>query len=95
MKKYLKEKKEDSLSLEEAKRNNPEDIIVALHYPPCEKENNNIDFINIMNQYGVKLCVYGHLHAQSQKRAVTGICEGIELRLVSCDYLEFMPERLK
>lgn len=92
---FEREKRRLILSLEEAKRYNPKDIIVALHYPPCEKENDNIDFLDIMNQYGVKLCVYGHLHAHSQKRAITGVCEGVELRLVSCDYLEFMPEKLK
>ena len=92
---FEREKRRLILSLEEAKRHNPEEIIVAMHYPPCEIDNDNNDFIDIMNQYNVRLCVYGHLHAQSQKKAIIGNYKGIDLNLVSCDYLEFMPKKLK
>lgn len=91
---FEREKLRLILSLEYAKKNSPNEIIVALHYPPVERENPNEDFLNIMKQYGVKRCIYGHLHAQAHKKAVEGIVSGIELKLVSCDYLDFVPQKI-
>ena len=92
---FEREKRRLVLSLEDAKKYNPDEIIVAMHYPPVEAENPNRDFIDIMKEYGVKKCVYGHLHAQSHKRAVTGDFDGIELILVAGDYINFEPIMLK
>ena len=91
---FEREKLRLVLSLECAKKSGAENIIAALHYPPVEKDNSNQDFLDIMKQYGVKLCIYGHLHAQSQKNAVQGEVSGVELKLVSCDYLNFVPCKL-
>lgn len=91
---FEREKLRLILSLEEAKKRNPKEIIAAMHYPPVEKENPNRDFINIMKEFNVKKCIYGHLHAQSQKNAVVGEVDGVDLKLVSCDYLDFMPCKL-
>ena len=48
-----------------------------------------------MQKYGVKQCIYGHLHSDSLRYAVTGMQEGIYFRLVSGDYIDFMPVLLK
>ena len=63
-------------------------IIVCMHYPPITK-NGEMNFINIMKKFNVKKCLYGHLHSQSIKDAVEGEVEGIELKLVSSDGLDF------
>ncbi len=45
--------------------------MVCMHYPPTNKvlkENSKI--IKIMQKYGVKKCIYGHLHAEAHKDAV-------------------------
>jgi len=47
--------------------------------------------VEIMRKYNVKICIYGHLHGNSFKSAVTGLIEGIEFKLVSADYLNFEP----
>lgn len=88
---FDREKRRLILSLEDAKQKSDGEIIVAMHYPPVEKENMNIDFIDIMKQYDVKICIYGHLHAQSIKNAITGDFCGVDLRLVSCDSIDFSP----
>ena len=92
---FDREKKRLILSLEDAKKKSSNEIIAALHYPPVEKDSQNKDFIDILNEYGVKICFYGHIHAQSIKNAVTGDFGGIELRLVSCDSVGFTPVLLK
>lgn len=79
------------LSLEEASRLKKDRIIVGMHYPPTDKDKPNGAFLEIMKQYNVKCCVYGHLHSYSHNRAVEGINNGINLRLVSSDYINFTP----
>lgn len=91
---FLREKQRLILSLEDARRLNPDEIIVAMHYPPVEKDGINYDFIDIMKEYGVKKCIYGHLHAAAQKFARQGNIKGVDLALVSCDYLSFIPKLL-
>ncbi|MEG2669005.1 MAG: serine/threonine protein phosphatase, partial [Oscillospiraceae bacterium] len=88
---FEREKVRLVLSLEDAKKKNPKEIIVAMHYPPVERNNNNEDFLDIMREYGVKRCFYGHLHAAAHKYAKMGNISGINLSLVSCDYLNFEP----
>ncbi len=89
---FMREKQRMILSLEEANRKKAKEIIVAMHYPPVEKNGTNHDFIEIMKEYGVKKCIYGHLHAAAQSFACQGDVEGVELSLVSCDYLNFIPK---
>jgi predicted phosphohydrolase len=66
-------------------------IIAALHYPPYNSKGEFSDFIDIMKKYGVKLCIYGHLHGEACRGAVEGSHEGIVFRLVSADHLAFAP----
>jgi len=95
MKIFDREKQRLILSLEAAMRHKPDEIIVAMHYPPVDLEMVNLDFIDIMKQYNVKTCIYGHLHSYSHNTAVTGNFEGIDLKLVSGDYINFDPVLLK
>jgi len=82
------------LSLEDGikKYGEEKEIIVCMHYPPIiNKEINEGErkLLNILKKYNVKKCIYGHLHGESQKYAITGEIEGIEFILASADYLEF------
>ena len=53
------------------------EIIVCMHYPPTNKELlENSDFIKLMQKYGVKKCIYGHLHGE----ALVDVVEGKYLR---------------
>ena len=81
------------LSLEDAKSRNPKDIIVAMHYPPLTEEND--DFFKIIKEYNVSHCVYGHLHGPSHSTAIEGQVDGINVKLVSCDYINFDPLFIK
>ncbi len=83
------------LSIEDGikKYGEEKEIIVFMHYPPitlsCLNQKINMDFIDIMQKYNISRCYYGHLHGQSHKDAVEGNINGIELKLISADYLNF------
>lgn len=80
------------IALEAAHRAEPDrSIITMLHYPPITKKVLDSGFFQVMKEYGVTLCIYGHLHGQAAHEAVEGNVEGIELRLVACDALQFRP----
>jgi len=49
----------------------------------------------LIKKYTVKECVFGHLHAASQKKAAEGMFGGVKYSLVSCDYRQFMPVKLR
>ena len=69
------------------------EIIVFLHYPPITQaylfKNEPAPFIEVLKEYEIKKCYYGHLHGPSIKDAVNGNIEEIELKLVSADGVDF------
>ena len=82
------------------------EIICLMHYPPIVKEEDNVDkkidtklkisnYVQIMKEYNVKTCLYGHLHGESHNEAFEGIIEDIKFKLVSCDYLNFNLYKVK
>ena len=83
------------LSIEDGikKYGKEKEIIVFMHYPPitesCLYQKINMDFIDTMEKYKVSRCYYGHLHGKSHNDAVEGNVNGIELKLISADYLDF------
>lgn len=74
-------------AIEAAKKTGAEKIIVMLHYPPGA----NSAFAKVMQDAKVDYCLFGHLHGNSYQNAVQGNVRGVEYRLVSSDYLKFMP----
>ena len=91
---YAREVARLRLSLDAAQRLSPKQIIVFLHYPPVTPETRENRFTAVLEEYGVKACVFGHIHAAGHKSAVTGNIRGVEYLLVSCDYLGFCPVKL-
>lgn len=75
------------------------EIIVFMHYPPITNinvlKNETTDFMKIMMDYNIKRCFYGHLHGNSIKDAVEQNINGIELKLVSSDGLDFKLFQIK
>ncbi|MBR5154988.1 MAG: metallophosphoesterase [Clostridia bacterium] len=86
-----REKKRLVLALEEAVKLKKDRIIVGLHYPPIDFASSKRDFFEILKEYNVETCVYGHLHSYAHKNAVLGEVEGVKMQLVSGDFVEFRP----
>lgn len=70
-------------------------IIICIHYPPFNTtKNKELNYIEIMKKYNVEKCIYGHLHGNSHKDAIQGNVDGIDFKLVSCDYTNFGLEKI-
>lgn len=72
-----------------AKYGENKEIIAFMHYPPVTKNHMNTDYIKLMKKYNIEKCFYGHLHGNSIKDAIEGVIDGIQLKLVSADGLDF------
>ena len=47
--------------------------------------------LNTLLEHGVRRCFYGHLHGPAIRAAFLGQWHGVEMALVSCDFLAFDP----
>lgn len=81
------------MALEKAKQLG-KPIVAMIHYPPCAGTGERTAFTEMMAEYGVSLCVYGHLHGAAHRFAYEGSLDGVQYRLVSADYLKFHPLQL-
>ncbi len=70
--------------------------LVFLHYPPvfAGSTGGAAPLLEVMAEYGVTRCWYGHLHGKSVHTAVQGVRDGIDYRLISADALGFCPCKL-
>ena len=65
--------------------------LVFLHYPPRYKGYECPEILELLSQYDVSQCFYGHLHGASHALAMEGLWDSISYRLVSADRLDFTP----
>jgi predicted phosphohydrolase len=79
------------LSLDSVKDKSKE-TIVFLHYPPIYADNVCEEIIDILKEYNINKCYYGHIHGSKMiKAAFNGKYEGIKFKLISCDAVKFTP----
>ena len=71
-----------------------EEKIVFLHYPPIYPNANAQQVIDVLKEYNVKKCYYGHLHGAAIRFAVQGKVDEIEYKLISADGLSFCPYKI-
>lgn len=89
---YRREALRLEMSLKEAVRlADGRPVFAMMHYPPLLPETlrEGTAFTRLLSEYGVKRCVYGHLHGQSVQRGFCGEYHGVRYDLVSCDALGF------
>ncbi len=75
----------------EAGINTGKEPIVFLHYPPIQADGRCNEIMDVLLEYGIKECYFGHIHGKGAQKAVQGEYEGIIFRLVSSDFLNFTP----
>ena len=84
------------MSLEDARKKGGKKIIGVLHFPPSAADGRGSEFTRMFEAAGASQVVYGHLHgADAYKKGLKGLYNGIEYRLVSLDYLNCSPVRIK
>lgn len=92
---YKREAVRLELSLKDAMKQKVDKIIVMLHYPPTNEQQEASLFTQILQAYPVSDVVYGHLHdTYSQEKALKGHQGSQHYHLVSADYLQFMPKQI-
>ncbi|MDE6260805.1 MAG: metallophosphoesterase [Oscillospiraceae bacterium] len=65
-----------------------------LHYPPLYRGYRCQEIIDLLEQYHVTACCYGHLHGPSHRLAIEGMQGSVDYRLVSADYVGFRPKKI-
>ena len=65
-----------------------------LHYPPLYRGYRCPEILQLLSDYGVRRCFYGHLHGPSHRLAVEGEENGTDFRLLAADYVNFTPQRI-
>lgn len=93
---YQRELQRVEMSLKAAQKTGCQKILLALHFPPLYQEEQVTGFTELCRRYGVKVCVFGHIHgvAAHALNVFEGMKNGTEYRLVACDYLDFQPLKL-
>jgi len=71
------------------------DKVFFTHYPVSSSRLEANAMTELLKRYGVKEIVYGHLHGAAHRYAVTGEHDGVMYRLVSADYVQFMPQLIR
>ena len=65
-----------------------------LHYPPLYQGYSCPEILNLLEQYQVRACYYGHLHGGSHRLALEGMHGSVDYHLVAGDYLGFHPLKI-
>ncbi len=92
---YLRELARLKLSLDSVPKIPGREIIVMLHYPPVNLRHDYSGFIELMKEYGVETCLYGHLHDASISLRIPDSKWDINFKLVSADAISFNPLLIK
>ena len=70
--------------------------VVFLHYPPVYNGMECTEIMDVLREYEIEKCFYGHVHGgNAAKKAFVGEKDGIHFRLVACDYVKFTPMSIK
>ncbi len=67
------------------------EIIAFLHYPPLNENQKCQELLDVLNEFPVKQCFFGHLHGFIAPGCAKIEDNGISFNLVSADYLRFTP----
>ena len=82
-------------SLEAAKQlqlASPEkEIIVFMHFPPFWNGKASDGLIDLLKEYGIKRLYFGHIHGNYTVDP-SFVYDGINMSIVSADYLKFIPK---
>ena len=85
------------MSLKEAKKIKCEhpgaEILAFMHFPPFWNGKSSEPLVNLLKEYGVKRVYFGHIHGNYTVEPHFTY-DGIEMTIISADYLQFIPKRI-
>lgn len=65
-------------------------ILTFLHYPPAYNGQKCDEILDVLKAHNIDMVYYGHIHGQGFHNADKE-CDGIKLKLISCDCIDFVP----
>lgn len=68
--------------------------IALTHYPPIGNDLLPSRASTILEEHGVQICVFGHLHSVKRGIPLFGTVRGVRYVFTSCDYLDFIPLKI-
>ncbi|MCE5197036.1 MAG: metallophosphoesterase [Negativicutes bacterium] len=87
---YLREVQRLRLVLQQVK-DCERPLIAMLHFPPMNEKNEISGFTQLLDEFQVKLCIYGHLHGPDGQTGFNGKLRQTRYQLVAADYLCLKP----
>lgn len=66
--------------------------MVMVHYPPIGLDLHPSRASELLEKYGVNMCVFGHLHSIFPQVPLFGKARGVEYIFTAADYLQFHPK---
>ena len=72
------------------KTSGSEEILVYFHFPPVFGDFVCRELVDVMHRHGITRCFYGHIHGKYGIPDHTDF-EGIDMTIISADYLNFIP----
>lgn len=79
------------LSIEAGAKLDGKRTIALIHYPPRYSDGRTTEAVQLLEDAGVEVCVYGHLHGRDHKHGFQGEAGGIRYYLTACDAIDFAP----
>ncbi|HEX2579640.1 MAG TPA: metallophosphoesterase [Rhabdochlamydiaceae bacterium] len=68
--------------------------IAMTHYPPISADLQLSRAATILEEFGVQICLFGHLHNLKKDKPLFGEVRGVKYLLTAADYLDFRPLRI-
>jgi predicted phosphohydrolase len=69
--------------------------IAMTHYPPIGLDLKPSRASQILEEYKIDICLFGHLHNIAATQPLFGEARGVEYLFTSCDYLNFHPLQVR
>jgi predicted phosphohydrolase len=85
----LKTSLNEALKIKEARPD--KEILVFMHFPPFWNGKESESIVQLLKEYGVSKVYYGHIHGNYTVEPKF-IHDGIEMNIISADYLGFIPK---
>ena len=70
------------------------EILVFTHFPPYYAGKESEQIVNLLSEYGIKRVYYGHIHGNYNIEPSID-CRGIQMNIISADYLNFVPKIIR
>ncbi len=98
---YEREVARLELSLKDTDKYGDKRKICFMHFPPFNSKREKSDFTDMMSEYGVSECFYGHIHGilggvfdEYSDIPLQAEFEKLKCYLISADYIGFNPVRI-